>query len=133
MSPRPGLPAIALVIATLAASGCEKATQVSKAPATLTNRVVEASCGSCNFGLPGECALAIRVDGKAYPVDGASLDDYGDAHAADGMCNMIRQATITGTIDGDHVHATAFSLLPGESAPEPPMELPTETPAPTGG
>lgn len=124
-----GILALALIAGALGASGCEKATQVSKAPATLTNRVVEASCGSCNFGLEGECSLAIRVDGKAYPVDGASLDDYGDAHAADGMCNMIRQATITGTIDGDHVHATAFSLLPGESAPEPP----TETPAPTGG
>jgi len=46
----------------------------------VVSRVVEASCGECNFALPGSsCDLAVRIDGKAYFVDGFSIDDFGDA------------------------------------------------------
>jgi hypothetical protein len=31
------------------------------------------------------CDLAVRIDGKAYFVDGTSIDSHGDAHAADGF------------------------------------------------
>ena len=35
---------------------------------------VEASCGECNFGLPGNnCDLAVKIDGKAYFVDGVDI------------------------------------------------------------
>lgn len=73
---------------------------------------VEAACGQCLLGLPGQgCDLAVRIDGRAMFVDGAHIDDHGDAHAADGLCNAIRQASVTGTVVGDRFRATSFRLL----------------------
>lgn len=75
-------------------------------------RLVEASCGQCMFELPGEsCDLAIRMDGKTYFVDGTSIDEHGDAHAADGMCNAIRKARVEGHVAEDRFQATFFELL----------------------
>ena len=49
---------------------------------TPETQIVEASCGQCNFDLSGGgCALAVKIDGKAYFVGGAELHDHGDAHA----------------------------------------------------
>ncbi len=77
--------------------------------------VVEASCGECQFGLPGDgCDLAVRIDGKAYFVDGTTMDEHGDAHAEQGMCNAIRKARVTGQIEGDRFVVSAFELLPEE-------------------
>lgn len=59
--------------------------------------VVEASCGQCQFGQKGKgCDLAIRYKGKTYFVKGSQIDDHGDAHAADGFCNAVRKARVTG-------------------------------------
>lgn len=75
-------------------------------------RLVEASCGQCNFDLSGDgCDLAIRMDGKAYFVDGTSIDEHGDAHAADGMCNAIRKAHVEGHVSEGRFQATSFELL----------------------
>ncbi len=75
-------------------------------------RLVEASCGQCNFDLPGDgCDLAVRIDGKAYFVDGTSIDEHGDAHAADGMCNAIRKARVEGHVSEGRFQATFFELL----------------------
>jgi hypothetical protein len=50
------------------------------------SQIVEASCGQYQFGMEGKaCDLAVRIDGKAYFVDGTSIDSHGDAHAADGF------------------------------------------------
>jgi len=77
---------------------------------------VEASCGKCQLGLPGKsCDLAIRLDGKAYYVDGANIDAYGDAHARDGFCNSIRKAEVQGVIKKNRFKATWFKLLPEET------------------
>src|SRR5690606_25267093 len=76
-------------------------TQSSKKTETIeiTDRVIEASCGECNFKLDGNgCSLAVRFDGKAYFVKGADINDYGDAHARDGFCNAIRKAKVTGKV-----------------------------------
>lgn len=73
----------------------------------------EASCGQCRFGLPGKgCDLAVRIDGKAYFVDGTHIDDHGDAHATDGFCNSIRKAKVQGTVVDNRFKATFFQLLP---------------------
>ena len=76
--------------------------------------IVDASCGQCQFGMKGSgCELAVRINGKSYLVDGvAAMDTYGDAHAADGMCNMIRKAEVTGRIKGKKFVASSFKLLP---------------------
>lgn len=88
----------------------------SKITASLiTDQTVEASCGECKFGMAGDgCDLAVRIDGKSYYVDGAKLDDHGDAHAEDGMCNCVRKAKVTGEIKGERFVAKSFVLLPTE-------------------
>lgn len=89
----------------------------NSAPVTTTqvvNQMVEASCGQCKFGMTDKkgCDLAVRIDGQAYFVDGSGLDDHGDAHGEDGLCNCIRQATVTGEIKDGRFVSTAFELLP---------------------
>jgi hypothetical protein len=79
----------------------------------LDAQVVEASCGECQFKMEGSgCDLAVRIDGKSYFVDGAKLDDHGDAHSQQGMCNAIRKARVTGEIKDGRFVASAFELLP---------------------
>jgi hypothetical protein len=77
--------------------------------------VVEASCGMCKFGMQsGDCSLAVRINGRAYYVEGANIDGFGDAHAADGFCNAVRKAQVQGEIADDKFKASYFKLLPGK-------------------
>lgn len=72
---------------------------------------VEASCGQCNFSLPGKgCDLAIRMDGKAYYVSGTDIDSHGDAHARDGFCETIRTAEVQGEVVNDKFEVSYFKL-----------------------
>jgi polyhydroxybutyrate depolymerase len=74
--------------------------------------VAEAACGQCQFGLPGKgCALAVRINGKAYFVDGTDIDSHGDAHAKDGFCNAISKAEVQGEIVNNRFVATYFRLV----------------------
>lgn len=83
-----------------------------------TKQIVEASCGECQFKMPGKgCDLAVRINGKGYFVDGTKIDEHGDAHDADGFCNAIRKAEVTGSIVNDRFVATSFKLLPVEKKP----------------
>lgn len=80
--------------------------------ANKTIQVVEVSCGKCKLGLPGKsCDLAVRIDGKAYYVDGAAIDDFGDAHAREGFCNAIRKAEVQGEVVGDRFKLTYIKLI----------------------
>ena len=79
----------------------------------VANLVTEASCGQCQLGLEGKgCDLAVRIDGKAYYVDGSDLDSHGDAHGKDGLCNCIRKAEVTGELKDGRFIASSFKLLP---------------------
>lgn len=90
--------------------------QSKKKSAKEINQVVEASCGQCKFGLKGNgCSLAVRLDGKAYFVDGADINQHGDAHADDGFCNAIRKAEVKGKIVNNRFKAKSFKLLPKEN------------------
>lgn len=76
--------------------------------------VAEVSCGQCQFDLKGQdgCDLAIRIDDKAYFVDGAHIDDFGDAHDKEtGFCEVIRKAEVIGKIKGDRFKATSIKLI----------------------
>ncbi|MDO9373885.1 MAG: DUF6370 family protein [Bacteroidota bacterium] len=76
-------------------------------------QVVEAACGQCRLGLPGkDCNLAVRIDGKAYFVDGTTIDEHGDAHAPDGFCQAIRKAEVKGAVVNNRFKASYFKLLP---------------------
>lgn len=85
----------------------------TKKQTTLTNKVVEIACGECQFKLKGKsCDLAVRIDGKAYFVDGKSIDDFGDAHdEKHGFCNVISKAEVTGKIVKNRFQATDIKLI----------------------
>ncbi|WP_192820529.1 DUF6370 family protein [Rufibacter sp. LB8] len=106
--------AIFLSLSGLAAAA-QGTTTTAKPTESTPAKVVEASCGQCNFGLkePG-CELAVRIDGKAYFVDGSDIDQHGDSHAKDGFCNAIRKATVQGSVVDNRFKATSFQLLPEE-------------------
>ena len=75
-------------------------------------QVVETACGECQFKLAGKgCDLAVRIDGKAYFVDGTDIDSHGDAHAKDGFCNAVRKAEVQGEIANNRYKVTYFKLL----------------------
>ena len=85
-----------------------KVTKVVK----IESRVVDASCGQCQLGLPGTgCDLAVAFDGKAYYVDGSHIDDHGDAHAPTGMCNAVLQATVSGSVVEGRFQADEFAVV----------------------
>ena len=99
-------------------SGCAtKPTPTVQARAIIQTTVVDAACGQCQLGLKGEksgCDLAVRLDGRSYFVDGFKMDQLGDAHAADGMCNTVRKAKVTGEIANGRFVASSIKLLPVE-------------------
>ena len=75
---------------------------------------VELACGQCQFGLTSQdgCDLAVRVDDKAYFVDGAKIDDFGDAHdKGTGFCEVVRKAEVTGHIEENRFKATSVKML----------------------
>lgn len=84
------------------------------------SQIVEASCGQCNFGLKTQkgCDLAVRINGKAYFVDGTDIDDHGDAHAKEGFCNAISKAKVTGNIVDERFKATSFKLVEEKITPK---------------
>ncbi|GAA4301809.1 DUF6370 family protein [Nibribacter koreensis] len=75
-------------------------------------QTVEAACGQCMLGLKGTgCDLAVRIDGKAYFVDGSDIDQHGDAHATNGFCNAIRKAEAQGQVVDNRFKATYLKLV----------------------
>lgn len=93
----------------------------SNSAITLNNQVVPVACGRCIYhmqGVPG-CQWAAEVQGKHYLVQSGKLPKDHAMHAPDGMCNMARQATITGTVRGDRLVATQFELLPVDASAVP--------------
>ena len=88
----------------------------TKAPTAVaaTTQTVKAGCGMCIFEMKDVtgCELAGEIDGKTYLVSGKSMDDLGDAHAEDGLCNIARKAEVTGKIDGDRFVVTKMTLSP---------------------
>ncbi|MEY3678325.1 MAG: hypothetical protein RI924_466 [Bacteroidota bacterium] len=102
---------IAMLSLMLAIYACQSSTK--PIPAVETAQEVEASCGICKFGMEGDdCALAVKIDGKPYYVDGTSIDEHGDAHGKTGFCNAIRKAEVMGRLENGRFKVTKFKLLP---------------------
>ncbi|MFT3793433.1 DUF6370 family protein [Flavobacterium sp.] len=80
----------------------------------IEKQTVDASCGQCKFGMKSKkgCDLAVRIDNQTYFVEGAKMDQFGDAHGHDGMCNTVRKAEVSGEIKGDKFIASSFKVLP---------------------
>ena len=109
----------ALLIALALVACGEKPDGAGTTTASDTTSVLDTACGQCQFGLDGEageCDLAVRVDGRALFVTGTAIDDHGDAHTADGFCNAVRRARVTGRVEDDRFAVTSLQLLPEASA-----------------
>ena len=106
---------LTLVLACFASisSAQTKSRTIQQPDPAKKTEVVEVSCGQCQFGLKGKsCDLAIRINDKAYFVDGTHINSHGDAHAADGFCNAIRKASVQGELKGDRFLVSYLKLLP---------------------
>jgi hypothetical protein len=111
---------LSFIVATTFTFGQAKDSLLSKPDPSKKLQVVEAACGECQLGLHGKgCNLAVRIDGKSYFVDGAGIDSFGDAHAADGFCNAIRKAEVQGIVKGDRFQVSYFKLISAKSKEQP--------------
>lgn len=107
---------ICSLVLTLSASAQSTKPKTDTPNPSQKTDTLEAACGMCQLGLKGDdCALAVRVNGKAYYVDGTHIDSHGDAHAKDGFCNMVRKAEVQGALAGDKYKVTYFKLLRASS------------------
>ena len=89
-----------------------KAAQSEAKKEKTKTQIVEAACGQCQFGMDAKgCDLAVRIDGKPYFVDGTSIDQHGDAHAHNGLCNTVRKAEVSGEIIGNRFKTSSFVVL----------------------
>lgn len=79
----------------------------------LQNQVVDAACGMCQFKVKSEkgCAVFVKIDGNLYPVEGMNKKVFGDAHADDGYCKMVKKATVSGEVKKGKFYATAFKYV----------------------
>ena len=97
---------------TVAVFAQSQSSTSSKPDPTKSITYLDASCGKCKFGLESNsCELAIRKDGKVYLVEGTSINDHGDAHAKNGLCNAVRIAAVQGEIIDNTFKAGYFKLL----------------------
>jgi len=102
-----------IALAFLVNSNNSFAQTAGKADSTKQFYTVKTSCGKCKFGMTGKtCDLAVKLNGRSYYVEGAAIDDFGDAHADDGFCNAVRQAKVQGEVVNGKFVATYFELLP---------------------
>jgi len=77
-------------------------------------QVAEISCGQCQFELDSKdgCDLAIRINNKAYFVEGFEIDHFGDAHdEKTGFCEVIRKGEIIGKIENNKFVASSIKLI----------------------
>jgi len=96
--------ATTISLLTLLIAGC--ASGQSHTPPPPTEQQIAVGCAMCIYEMDGvdDCVLAVKIAGKPYLVEGSDIDDHGDAHAADGLCNAEHQAVAVGRIeDGKYV------------------------------
>ncbi len=79
----------------------------------IENQTVEAACGMCQFKIKSDkgCAMAVKIDGKVYHVEGLDKKTYGDAHAANGYCKVMKKAIVNGEIKKGKFYATSFKYV----------------------
>lgn len=82
-------------------------------------RLASVGCATCIFHMKQVrgCKLAVKLDGKPYLVNGSRIDDHGNAHANDGLCNTERRALVEGTIKKERFFAKHISLLDEKGEP----------------
>lgn len=100
--------------------------------ASLEGETVDVACGMCVYKLGAGttgCYWSMDHEGTARPIIAPGLlpKDH-ENHAPDGMCNMKRQAVVTGKVYDNRFVATSFDLLPAktDTVPEAPEFTPED-------
>lgn len=77
------------------------------------NQTVEAACAMCQFKVKTEkgCNMAVKIDGKVYNVEGLDKKTFGDAHAADGYCKVMKKAVVSGEVRNGKFYASSFKYV----------------------
>lgn len=85
----------------------------------LRGETVRAACAMCLFEMEGirGCMWAVEVDHELYLAEG-NLPKHHDPHGPDGMCNIERQAVVTGEIVNNRLIARHFDLRPAPHVPD---------------
>ena len=93
----------------------------------VAEQTVTVACGRCIFKMEEAvgCPWAAEIDGKQYLVSGTTPHGLNN-HAADGICNMRREADVEGSIRKGIFVASEFELLPAKNVPEKPQFAPDE-------
>ena len=114
------LKSLLALIAVSSKVGCR-----SSATKHLRGETVEAACAMCVYAMEGVrgCIWAVRIDGKPYLAEG-TLPKHHDAHAPDGMCNVKRQAVVSGELVHQKFVAQSFDLKPATHIPANPRFTP---------
>lgn len=88
--------------------------KAAQKPSTLEERLVTAGCATCIFEMKNVtgCKLAVEIEGKHLLVKGTSIDDHGDAHAGDGLCNAARRSIVSGRVKEGVFVSSSLKLLP---------------------
>lgn len=104
-----------VMAASVSLTACQSTAPREATPAVTeaSERDAEIGCAMCIYHMPGvkDCVLAVKLDGRAYLVKGSSIDDHGDAHAADGLCNTGRKARVRGRVEGEVFVAEVVELM----------------------
>jgi len=76
-------------------------------------RSATVGCATCIYHMKHVtgCKLAVKLDGKPYLVDGSGIDDHGNAHASDGLCNAERKAIVDGRLKNGRFAAKRITIL----------------------
>lgn len=98
-----------LVASIAAAQTAEEASPTEDSPTFLT----ETGCASCSYKMPGVrgCQTAVKLDGKAYLLEGVETN----AHA-DGLCDATKFARIAGKVHNGRFVATHYEIDESASA-----------------
>lgn len=105
------------LLACVAFASCGSSTTTAPKPAShvvqdFDKSEVDVACGQCLFDMEGGgCVLAVRSGGESWFVDGVDADSLGDPHAANGMCNAVRKAVVSGHAADGRFAATTFELV----------------------
>ncbi len=90
------------------ATTIEATTEEEQVVASTEEQIVEVACGTCKLGLDGEgCKLAVKIDEKAYYVDGVDIETY----AEDGLCSIIKKAKVEGVLADNTFKATKVEIV----------------------
>ena len=79
----------------------------------IQNQTVDAACAMCQFKVKTDkgCAMAVKINGKVFVVEGINKKEFGEMHSDDGYCKIMKKAVDSGEIKKGKFYATSFKYV----------------------